>query len=64
VRKSYVGVVLPREMAGKDDGSSPQEMELEEEEVSLYISQEEWASGGLTISQGQVQCGRWEEGIS
>jgi hypothetical protein len=61
VRRSYEATITTtgEEEGGRDDGSSPREAgpEEDEEEVSLYISQQEWASGGLAIFSRQVQGG-------
>ena len=45
---------MSRGEGGEDAGSSPQELGPEGQEVSLYITQQEWASSGLTISRGHV----------
>jgi hypothetical protein len=59
VRRSYEATITTGEEEGRDDGSSPREAgpEEDEQEVSLYISQQEWASGGLAIFSRQVQEG-------
>jgi hypothetical protein len=60
VRRSYEATITTgEEEGGRDDGSSPREAgpEEDEQEVSLYISQQEWASGGLAIFSRQVLGG-------
>ncbi len=64
MRRSYEATITTGEEEGRDDGSSPREAgpEEDEEEVSLYISQQEWASGGLAIFSRQVQkWGFWRQ---
>ena len=39
----------------KDDGSCVEELEIQEEESCLFLTQEEWASSGITVWDGRVQ---------
>jgi len=59
--QSFHGCIVNERNAKKDDGSQVKSLNLHEnrgqqEEVScLFLTQEEWASSGLTVLDGQVQ---------
>jgi len=55
VLNHYVGKVLMEGEEGVDDGSSPTEMGCQELQKAMYITQQEWASGGLVVSNEVVQ---------
>ena len=56
VGSSYCGKIIPAEEELEDDGSSVEELEINQDEQScLFITQEEWASSGLTVKEGRVQ---------
>ena len=55
VLNHYTGKILMEGEEGVDDGSSPNEMDCEMLDKAMYITQQEWASGGLVVSNEVVQ---------
>jgi len=55
VLNQYNGKILVEGEEGIDDGSSPNEMGCELLSKAMYITQQEWASGGLVVNNEVVQ---------
>ena len=51
----YRGRIVPKDELVKDDGSCVEELEIQDEDSCLFLTQEEWASSGITVWNGRVQ---------
>jgi len=55
VLNQYSGKILVEGEEGVDDGSSPSEVGGQSHPKAMYITQQEWASGGLVVNNEIVQ---------